>query len=109
MPPEDHQHRLTVRFSDEDWALVELAASQGGMAMSGLVRECAVRYGFQVARDRLAGKAVKVRAPNGSPRPRSSAAKRERRLAAEAEARPARTPLEPVEAFALAAQRRLAG
>jgi hypothetical protein len=106
--PSDGDKRYTVRFNAEDAALVELAASQAGIAVSGLIRECAVRYGFQVARDRLAGKAVKIRAANGTGRSRSERARDQR---ARARAERAASPVGPIndgEAFRLAAERRMA-
>ncbi len=105
--PSDRDKRITVRFSEEGFALVELAAKQANLAVAGLVRECAERYAFQVARDRLAGKAVHIRAANGSPRERSYRAERERREAREAERLPSRVPVSGDEAFRLAAARRV--
>ena len=105
--PSDRDKRLTVRFSEEGYALVELAAAQAGVAVAGLVRECAERYCLQVARDRLAGRATNIRAANGSARPRGRRPERERRVAREAERVPSREPISADEAFRLAAQRRV--
>jgi hypothetical protein len=99
--------RYTTRFPPEDAALVELAAEQAGLAVSGLIRECAVRYGFQVARDRLAGKAVHIRAANGRPREHTSRAEKERKRAVRAEIEPPREAVSADEAFRLAAERRI--
>lgn len=101
--------RYTTRFPPEDAALVELAASQAGLAVSGLIRECAVRYAFQVARDRLAGKAVHIRAANGRPREHTKRAWKERERAVRAEVEPPRDAVSAGETFRLAAERRIGG
>lgn len=41
--------RATVRFSDEDWHLVQQWAGAAGVATGALIRECVMRCGPQVA------------------------------------------------------------
>lgn len=106
--PSEPEHRYTVRFNAEDAVLVELAAAQSGLAVSGLIRECAVRYGFQVARDRLAGKAKNIRAANGTGRSRVERARDQRARERVERAAPAPAPISGDEAFRLAAERRMA-
>lgn len=63
--PSASDPRVVVRLSPSDFAVIEAAAEAAGVATGGLVRECAVRYAGQVAREVTEGR-LKLRARSGS-------------------------------------------